>query len=157
MPKTSAGLLMYRIRDGKPQVLLAHPGGPFFRNKDQGAWTIPKGELAPGEDPLEAARREFAEEIGTPADGPFIPLRPITQKSGKIVQAWAVRGDLDASAITSNKFSVEWPPKSGKTAEFPEVDRAEFFDLETARQKINPAQAAFISELDCLVRGLRPR
>jgi len=147
MPQISAGLLLYRITHGKPEVLLVHPGGPFWRNKEDGAWSIPKGEVAEGEDLLEAARREFEEETGCALAGPFIPLKPVKQKSGKVVHAWAVRGDLDASAIRSNMFTMEWPPKSGKMTEFPEVDRAEFFDLERAKKKINPAQAALIAEL----------
>jgi len=151
MAKVSSGLLMYRIRNGKPQVLLAHPGGPIFRNKDAGAWTIPKGELAEGEDRLAAAQREFAEEIGVPAAGPFVPLQPVTQKSGKVVHAWAVQGDLDVRSVKSNTFSIEWPPKSGKISRFPEVDRAEFFDLDTAKLKINPAQVAFLDELEKLL------
>ncbi len=143
---------MYRICDKQPQVLLAHPGGPFFKNKDAGAWSIPKGEIAEGETPLQAGQREFAEELGTRVSGPFVPLQPITQKGGKVVHAWAVKGNIDTSAIKSNTFSIEWPPGSGKSAEFPEVDRAAFFDLETAKRKINPAQVAFIDELDAIVK-----
>jgi predicted NUDIX family NTP pyrophosphohydrolase len=145
MPKTSAGLLMFRVRAGTVQVLLVHPGGPLWKNKDDGAWSIPKGEVADGEDPLAAARREFAEELGAPAgDGPFTPLPPVKQKGGKTVLAWAVAGDLDAAAIRSNTFTMEWPPRSGRRAEFPEVDRAQWFDLGTAAIKINPAQAALL-------------
>ncbi len=114
MPRISAGLLMYRIKDGATEVLLAHPGGPYFVNKDDGAWTIPKGEPNAGEDLLVAARREFAEETGVTPIGPFIPLKPIEQKGGKIVHAWAFRGDCDPTAITSNTFAMEWPPKSGR-------------------------------------------
>lgn len=148
MPTTSAGLLMYRITTGKPEVLLVHPGGPIWRNKDNGAWSIPKGEITKGEDLLDAAKREFEEETGHKPSGKFIPLNPVTQKSGKIVHAWAVESNLDPASIKSNTFTMEWPPKSGKRAVFPEVDRAKFFDLETAKQKINPAQVAFVNELE---------
>jgi len=151
MSKTSAGLLMYRLRLGKPQVLLVHPGGPFWRSKDQGAWSIPKGEVADDEDLLAAAQREFAEELGHTPSGTFVPLTPIRQKSGKVVHAWAVAGDLDTAAITSNTFTMEWPPGSKKQTEFPEVDRAEFFDLETGKKKINPAQVALLVELERLL------
>jgi predicted NUDIX family NTP pyrophosphohydrolase len=147
MPHVSAGLLMYRIRDGRLQVLLAHPGGPFFKNRDKGAWTIPKGEIQPGEDLLAAAQREFEEEIGFTPAGPFIPLMHVTQKGGKIVHAWAFEGDCDPAAIVSNTFALEWPPRSGRQLEFPEVDRAEFFDLAQSRRKIKAAQMALIDEL----------
>lgn len=148
MAKTSAGLLMHRVREGATEVLLVHPGGPFWRKKDEGAWTIPKGEVEAGEEPLATARREFAEELGHPAgDGPFTPLPPVKQKGGKTVLAWGVAGDLDASAIRSNTFTIEWPPRSGKQAEFPEVDRAAWFDLATARVKINSAQAVWLDAL----------
>ena len=128
-------------------MLLVHPGGPLWRNKDEGAWSIPKGEVGEGEDLLDAAKREFQEETGFTPTGQFMPLKPVKQKSGKVVHAWMVEGDLDTASISSNSFTMEWPPKSGKLAEFPEVDRAEFFDLETAKKKINPAQAAFVTEL----------
>jgi predicted NUDIX family NTP pyrophosphohydrolase len=150
MAQVSAGLLLYRVRQGTPEVLLVHPGGPFFRKKDEGAWTIPKGEVAAGEEFLESAKREFLEETGVAPSGPFLALAPIKQKSGKTVHAWAVEGDLDATAIRSNTFTMEWPPKSGRQAEFPEVDRAEWFDLETAKKKVIPAQAALIVELEQL-------
>jgi predicted NUDIX family NTP pyrophosphohydrolase len=148
MAKVSAGLLMYRRRGGKLEILLVHPGGPFWRNKDEGAWSIPKGEVAEGEDLWDAAKREFEEELGTKPQGEFLKLTPIRQKSGKVVHAWAVEGDLDTTSVRSNTFSMKWPPKSGKTAEFPEVDRAEFFDSQLARKKINPAQATLIDELE---------
>jgi predicted NUDIX family NTP pyrophosphohydrolase len=148
MAKISAGLLMYRRRGRSLQVLLVHPGGPFWRKKDDGAWTIPKGEAADGEDLLDAARREFKEELGIEPHGTFLPLQPVKQKAGKIVHAWCFEGDCDPAAITSNTFSIEWPPRSGKKAEFPEVDRAEFFDLATARQKILASQAPFLDELE---------
>ena len=136
MPRLIAGLLMYRIQDWIIQVLLAHPGGPFFRNKDDGSWSIPKGEPDADEDLMVTAQREFEEETGIEPTGPFIPLEPIKQKGGKIVHAWAFEGDCDPAAITSNTFTMEWPPKSGRQMEFPEINRAEFFDLDTARKKI---------------------
>jgi len=135
---------MYRIHGGSLQVLLAHPGGPFFRNKDERAWSIPKGEIEPDEDLLEAAKREFEEEIGVSPAGPFIGLTPVRQKGGKVVHAWACEGDCDTTAIKSNTFTMEWPPRSEKQAEFPEIDRAKFFDLDVARRKINPAQVGLI-------------
>jgi len=147
MAKRSAGILMYRRRDGELQVLLGHPGGPFWAKKDAGAWSIPKGEIDEGEDPLAAAKREFAEETGLRPDGELIALTPIRQKGGKVVLAWAIEGDCDARAIESNVFSMEWPPKSGKMAEFPEIDRAEWFSLDEARRRINPGQLPFIEEL----------
>ena len=150
MPRVSAGLLMYRMDDGTLQVLLAHPGGPFFRNKDEGAWSIPKGEIEPGEDVLEAAKREFEEEIGFTPTGPFIALTPVKQRGGKIVHAWAFEGNCDPSAVVSNKFPMEWPPRSGQQMEFPEIDRATFFDVSTARRKINAGQLALIDELEKL-------
>lgn len=147
MSKISAGLLMYRVHDGSLQVLLAHPGGPFFRNRDDGAWSIPKGEIEPGEDFLAAATREFQEETGVTPAGPFTPLTPVTQKGGKIVHAWAFAGDCDPAEIVSNTFTIEWPPRSGRHTEFPEIDRAEFFSVTAAKQKIKPAQAPLIEEL----------
>ncbi|MFZ1933592.1 MAG: NUDIX domain-containing protein [Thermoguttaceae bacterium] len=150
MPRISAGLLMYRIKDGAIEVLLAHPGGPYFVNKDDGAWTIPKGEPNAGEDLLATAQREFAEETGLTPIGPFIPLEPIEQKGGKIVYAWAFRGDCDPAALESNTFTMEWPPKSGRQQEFPEIDRADFFGLAAARRKIKPGQEAFLDELEAI-------
>jgi predicted NUDIX family NTP pyrophosphohydrolase len=147
MPKTSAGILLYRRKDNEFRVFLVHPGGPFFEKKDEGAWSVPKGELDKGEDALTAARREFGEETGCNAEGEFIPLSPIRQKNGKTVVAWAVEGDCDADAIRSNTFALEWPPKSGRMREFPEVDRAGWFTVEEAKKKINPAQAALVDEL----------
>ena len=152
MPRISAGLLMYRIEDGRIEILLAHPGGPFFANKDEGSWSIPKGEPDADEDLLLAAQREFEEETGVKPVGPFIPLEPIKQKGGKIVHAWAFEGDCDATAVKSNTFTMEWPPKSGKQQEFPEIDRGKFFDLATARKKIKAGQEAFIDELDAIVK-----
>ena len=147
MPQTSAGLLLYRHEGSELQVLLVHPGGPFFVNKDEGAWTIPKGEIAAGEDALAAACREFAEETGNQPAGEFLPLSSIKQKSGKIVQAWAVVGEFDPAQLVSNTFKIEWPPKSGKQAEFPEVDRAGWFNLPAAKSKMNAAQVPWLAEL----------
>lgn len=142
---------MYRIHCGSIQVLLAHPGGPFFRNKDEGAWSIPKGEIEPDEDLLEAAQREFKEETGFKPSGPFTALAPVRQKGGKIVHAWAFEGDCDPDAFVGNTFTIEWPPKSGRQVEFPEIDKAEFFDLDVARTKINSAQVSLIDEIERLV------
>lgn len=147
MAEQSAGILMYRLGRGFLEVLIVHPGGPLWKNKDSGAWSIPKGEFLPGEDPLENAIREFEEELGSPVDGEFLTLKPVRQKAGKLVQAFAVEGDLDTANIQSNKFTMEWPPRSGKIQEFHEIDSAEWFDLITAREKINPAQCAFLDEL----------
>jgi predicted NUDIX family NTP pyrophosphohydrolase len=148
MSRISAGLLMYRIRNGRAEVLLVHPGGPFFRKKDQGAWSIPKGEAGPDEDLLEAARREFEEETGFKATGPFAALTPVKQSGGKTVHAWAFEGDCEPAALVSNRFTMEWPPRSGRQVEFPEIDRCAFFELPDARGKINPAQASLIDELE---------
>ena len=145
--KTSAGLLMFRRGTDGIQVFLVHPGGPIWAKKDEGAWSIPKGELAAGEEPLAAARREFEEETGCRAAGPFIPLTPISQRGGKVVHAWAVEGDCDPAQLRSNPFSLEWPPKSGRHQQFPEVDRAGWFAVPVALQKINPAQRGFVTEL----------
>ena len=144
--KQSSGLLVYRETDAGLEIFLVHPGGPLYAKRDEGVWSIPKGEFD-GEDPLTAARREFEEETGQRIAGDFFELKPIKQKGGKIVYAWAVEADIDADAIESNTFEMEWPPRSGKTAQFPEIDRAAWFDPETAKQKINPAQAALITEL----------
>lgn len=145
--KQSAGILVYRFHRKILQVLLVHPGGPFWARKDAGVWTIPKGEPAEEEDLLLAARREFAEETGYRPEGEFIKLSPVKQKGGKLVHAWAVEGDMDVSALKSNDFEIPWPPKSGKLQRFPEVDKAEWFSPEEAKQKILPAQIAFIDEL----------
>ncbi len=147
MGKESAGLLMYRSRGGELEFLLVHPGGPFWKNKDSGAWTVPKGEIQPGEDPLLAARREFEEELGFKPEGDFMPLTPVKQKSGKLVRAWAFAGDCDPAACKSNTFQLEWPPRSGRLQEFPEVDRVAFFSFEQAKEKINPAQIGLLEEL----------
>jgi len=147
MPKQSAGILLYRKLNNVLQVFLVHPGGPFWKNKDDGAWSIPKGEYESDEDPLEAAKREFYEETGRSIEGEFIALKPIKQKSGKIVQAYLVEGDIDAGNIKSNLFEIEWPPKSGKMHSFPEVDRAGWFTVDEAKVKINAAQVGLVEEL----------
>jgi len=145
--KQSAGILLYRSTDPETEVLLVHPGGPFWKNKDAGAWTIPKGEFEESEEPLAAAIREFKEETGFTLQGEFIALTPIQQKAGKIVYAWAIEGDIDATKVKSNFFEVEWPPKSGKKQTFPEIDKAAWFTLAKAREKINSSQAALLDEL----------
>jgi predicted NUDIX family NTP pyrophosphohydrolase len=146
--KTSAGLLLFRRRPDQLEVLLAHPGGPFWQAKDIGAWTVPKGLVAAGEEPLAAARREFAEETGFHPEGPFISLGAIRQKAGKEVHAWACEGDFDAATATSNMMWIEWPPRSGKRVRIPEVDRCEWFNLMEARIKLNSAQSTFIDRLE---------
>ena len=144
----SAGILLHRRRGDTLEVLLVHPGGPFWARRDAGAWSIPKGEYEPEEDALAAARREFAEELGIQApDGEVASLGEVAQKAGKVVRAWAVAGDLDVATVTSNTFKLEWPPRSGKLREFPEVDRAQWFALDVARKKINPGQAALLDRL----------
>lgn len=148
MPKTSAGLLMYRVIDEGVQTLLVHPGGPFWKNKDEGAWSIPKGEVAPGEDLLAVAKREFEEELGFQPVGEFIELSSIKQKGGKVVHAWAFEGDCDPSTIRSNTFTMQWPPKSGRQVEFPEVDRAEFFGLDAAKKKIVSGQVGLLEQIE---------
>jgi predicted NUDIX family NTP pyrophosphohydrolase len=150
MTKLSAGLLLYRFRDGKIEVLLVHPGGPFWAKKDFGAWSVPKGLTAPGEDPLAAAKREFGEETGFTVSGRFIKLAPVKVHT-KIIEAWAVEGDCDPGSIKSNTFTTEWPPKSGKQQEFPEVDRAAWFGIEEAGVKINRGQAPLLEELRHIV------
>ena len=148
MRKKSAGLLMYRRRHGILEVLLVHPGGPFWAKKDEGSWSIPKGEYTSEGDPLEVAKREFQEETSFNASGEFIPLTPLKQPSGKIITAWAFEGDCDASAIKSNTFAMEWPPRSGRQQEFPEVDRAGWFSIRVAKGKIIKGQAGFLDELN---------
>lgn len=151
-PRVSAGLLMYRRSGGALEVFLAHPGGPFFAKKDAGVWSIPKGEIEEGDDALETARREFREETGIPPGAELLPLGTVRQKGGKLVHAWAFAGDVEqGQPCASNTFTIEWPPGSGRRCEFPEIDRVAFFDLETARRKINPAQAAFIDRLVALL------
>ena len=147
MSKKSAGILLYRIRDSKLEVLLAHPGGPLWIKKDAGHWSIPKGEFI-DEEPLEAAKREFYEETGASVSGESIALTPITLKSGKLVYCFAVEGDFDLSKFKSNTFKMEWPPYSGSEQEHPEIDRVEWFDLEKAKEKLYQAQHSFIDELE---------
>ena len=147
MPKTSAGLLPYRRREGRLEVFLVHPGGPFWARKDAHAWSVAKGEAGAEEDPLAAARREFAEETGFAPDGPVLALRPVRQPGGKLVHVWAVEAELDPAAIRSNSFALEWPPRSGRTRDFPEIDRAGWFDLAEARGKIHKGQVAILDEL----------
>ena len=151
MARKSAGLLLFRRTPAGIEVLLVHPGGPLWAKKDEGAWSIPKGEIDADEDPLAAARREFEEELGSPVSGEFTALAPIRQASGKIVHAWAVEGDFDPATFTSGTFSMEWPPRSGHQQQFPEVDRAEWFTLDEARVKLLEAQRAFLDRLDALV------
>jgi predicted NUDIX family NTP pyrophosphohydrolase len=150
--RRSAGLLLHRGHGEELEVLLVHPGGPAWANRDAGAWSVPKGEYLDAEDPLAAARREFEEELGTaPPDGEAEDLGEIRQKSGKRVRAWAVPGDLDATEVHSNTFMFQWPPRSGKMIEIPEVDRAEWFRLQTAREKINPGQVPLLDRLEQLL------
>jgi predicted NUDIX family NTP pyrophosphohydrolase len=156
MAKRSAGLLMYRLRNGVLEVFLVHPGGPFWAKKDLGAWSIPKGEYPDGDEPLAAAKREFEEETGIKPEADFTALRTIKQPGGKTVLAWVFEGDGDASSITSNKFSMEWPPHSGNHQEFPEVDRAAWFNIETAREKILKGQLPLLEELERLISQPRP-
>src|SRR5712691_6750121 len=153
MPKRSAGLLMYRRAGPEISVLLVHPGGPFWAKKDLGAWSIPKGEYADGEDPLAVARREFEEETGARPPGEFRPLGEVKQAGGKRVSAWAVEGDFDPGRLVSNTFELEWPPRSGRKQRFAEVDRADWFSLAEAREKILPGQRAFIDRLEELLGG----
>jgi len=145
--KQSAGLLLFRRRERSIEVLLVHPGGPYWARKDDGAWSIPKGEVDETEDVLAAARREVEEETGARPSGPFISLSPVHQTGGKIVHVWAVESDFDPSSLESNLFEMEWPPKSGKVQSFPEVDRASWFDLETAARKILVSQAVVLQHL----------
>jgi predicted NUDIX family NTP pyrophosphohydrolase len=151
VPITSAGILMYRLRDGQPQVLLAHPGGPFWRKRDEGAWMLPKGELVPGEAAEDAARREFEEELGAPAVGMLRPLDRLRQKGGKWVEAFALEGDFDPAALRSNLFELEWPPHSGRRAAFAEIDRVAWFTLADARGKILPSQEALLDRLEAVL------
>jgi predicted NUDIX family NTP pyrophosphohydrolase len=147
--RTSAGIVLYRLATGGLEVLLVHPGGPFWARRDLGAWSIPKGEYGPDETPLAAARREFAEELGVAApEGPVEDLGEVRQKSGKRVRAWALAGDLDPSRVRSNTFTLEWPPRSGVTQEFPEVDRAAWFELTVAREKITAAQVPLLDRVE---------
>lgn len=148
MPEQSAGLLIYRHRHGRIEVFLVHPGGPFWTRKDRHAWSIPKGEYTDGETPLEAAKREFREETGFVAEGAFQDLGAVRQSGGKIVRAWACAGDYDPETLASNTFTLEWPPGSGRQQTFPEVDRAAWFPLAAARQKIHKSQELFLDRLE---------
>jgi predicted NUDIX family NTP pyrophosphohydrolase len=155
--KTSAGIILYRRRGSAIEVLLVHPGGPYWTGKDRAAWSIPKGELDAGEDALAAARREFAEETGLAPAGRFVALAPRRQPGGKVVHAFALEGDFDPARLRSNVFSMEWPPHSGRSAEFPEIDRAEWVPLDAAREKLHKCLAGFIDELaERLGAGPRP-
>ena len=150
MPKLSAGILVYRKKGASLEFFLVHPGGPFWVNKDSGSWSIPKGEYNEGDDPLEAAKREFREETGFEPPQNLTALKPLKQPSGKIVTAWAAEGDFDAEKLCSNTFKLEWPPRSGNEKEFPEVDRGAWFDTVTARQKILKGQAGFLEEAEAI-------
>jgi predicted NUDIX family NTP pyrophosphohydrolase len=145
--KESAGLLLFRRRNGELEVLLAHPGGPFWKDRDDGAWTIPKGGIHPGEQPIDSAIREFTEETGFTPKGPFLPLGSIVQRSGKIVHAWAFEGDCDPAALTSITTTTEWPPHSGQRIEIPEIDRGQFFTVDEARRVMNVAQVELLDRL----------
>ena len=152
--KQSAGILLYRITDKKPEIFLCHPGGPFYRSKDLGVWTIPKGEFESDEEPLAAAKREFEEETGQKIEGKFLPLIPIKYKDGrKIVYSWAVQGEIELEKIKSNLFSLEWPPKSGKYIDVPEVDKGEWFSMETAKSKILPSLLPILNDFSKNVLG----
>ena len=149
--KKTAGVLLYRLRNSELEVFLVHPGGPFWAKKDLGAWSIPKGEFGEDEEPLNAAKREFQEETGFSIVGNFIGLAPLKQRSGKLIYAWALEGDCDAETIKSNLFSIEWPPRSGRRREYPEVDRAGWFALDLAKRKIVPGQIGFLEELQQMI------
>ena len=154
--KNSAGILLYRLRGSGIEVFLVHPGGPFWARKDIGAWSIPKGEYEQGADALQTAKREFLEETGSPIEGNFTLLSVLKQRSGKMVHAWAVEGNIDPALITSNLFSMEWPPHSGKQQQFPEVDRGAWFTLPAAREKILAGQRGFLDQLEQLLEGGDP-
>jgi predicted NUDIX family NTP pyrophosphohydrolase len=147
MPKQSAGLVVFRKKKNELQFFLVHPGGPFFARKDEGTWSIPKGEFDDSEDALTAAKREFKEETGIDIEGKFTPLNSVKLKSGKHVHAWAVEGDVDETKVVSNTFEIEWPPKSGKQKTFPEIDKAAWFNLQEAKEKINPSQIALLEQM----------
>ncbi|HEX3283296.1 MAG TPA: NUDIX domain-containing protein [Mycobacterium sp.] len=157
MPKLSAGLLLYRTTEGYVEVLIGHPGGPFWAKKDDGAWSIPKGEYAEGEDPWSAARREFEEELGKPPpDGPRIDFPPLRQPSGKVITAYAVRGDLDLDGTVSNTFTMEWPKGSGNVRDYPEIDRVDWFSVDAARSKLLKGQRPLLDQLMNAVEGAEP-
>lgn len=153
MPKTSAGLVLFRAQNEHLEVLLVHPGGPFWSKKDDGAWFIPKGELVDGEEPLTGAKREFEEETGLKPEGDFLPLGSVKQKSGKTIHAWAFAGDCNPDTLKSNRFTIEWPPKSGKMRDFPEIDRAGFFTVAQAKAKMHPVEFPLIIRLQELLRA----
>jgi len=150
MPKKSAGILLYKVIGGELQVFLIHPGGPFWAKNDDGAWSIPKGAFEDGEDPLSAAKREFEEEVGSLPAGELIELTPLPQPSGKVVYAWAIQAGFDPTTLKSSTFQIEWPPRSGKLQEYPEVDRAGWFPFELARRKIRKGQVGFLGEVEGL-------
>lgn len=156
MAQHSSGILLYHYDDDVLEVLLVHPGGPYWADRDEGAWTIPKGPSLPGEDTLEAAKREFRDEMGMLLADEFIKLRPVRQAGGKLVNAYAAEGDYDTDSLISNRFEMEWPPGTGRIRSFPEIDRAEWFNIITARKKINPAQVALIDEL-LIALNITPR
>jgi predicted NUDIX family NTP pyrophosphohydrolase len=151
--KTSAGMILFRVRGEQLEVLLVHPGGPFWKKKDAGAWFVPKGEVEAGEEILDAAKREFEEETGISPDGEFLALGGVKQKSGKTIFAWAFEGDCDPAAVKSNMFKIEWPPKSGRQAEFPEIDRADFFTVPQAKIKMHPVEFPFVERLHEILRA----
>ena len=156
MPKVvSSGLLMYRVREGHLEVLLAHPGGPYFARKDDGVWSLPKGEVDPGEDLLDAARREFFEETGLAPHGPYLPLGAVKYRNHKVVHAWAFEDDCDPAGIVSNTFELEWPPRSGRIQSFPEADRAGWFGRDEAQEKIVAAQRTFLFNLEAKLQAAR--
>jgi predicted NUDIX family NTP pyrophosphohydrolase len=152
MPQKSAGIVLYRIQNNSIEVFLVHPGGPYWSKKDDGAWSIPKGEFDENEEPLAAAKREFEEETGIKISGGFLQLNPVKQKGGKLVYAWAVEGDIDPAKIKSNSFEIEWPPRSGKMKSFPEIDKAAWFQISDAKKKIIEAQSALIKELESKIQ-----
>jgi len=153
MSKTSAGMILFRVREDELEVLLVHPGGPFWKKKDEGAWFVPKGEVEAGEEVLDAAKREFEEETGISAEGEFFALGSVRQKSGKTIFAWAFEGDCDPAEVKSNAFTIEWPPKSGRQAEFPEIDRAGFFTVPEAKIKMHPVEFPFVERLHEILRA----
>ena len=153
MTKTSAGILLYRKVNQRLEVFLVHPGGPLWEHRDSGAWSVPKGEFGHNENAFAAAKREFAEETGFDIEGDYIELTPVRQSAAKTVYAWAVEGDVEATAMRSNSFTMQWPPKSGRYEEFPEVDRGEWFDLPTAKEKIVPGQVPLLEQLEAIAGG----